>query len=734
MERRAIFIFIIVLVSSVISFSIDEKGIAMLNKAKGMIDYGVEIGEDSLLKDAIRILNEFIVLYPREHKEIREAYLMIGDAYYAMKQFSNAVDYYDKAIKTYPVKDDRYHYAVYSMAFSYYKMGKYDKAMEMFKALYGTEYEGEARVNVGSILIEMGDFKKAISELSKVSSKDWKPYASYYLGVAYERIGLISEAVMEFKESAKTSKDDDLTISSLYKAVEILLTVGKLNEAYDVSKELFDRYGQGKSDRSFEIALLHSEVLYRMRLYTQGLTTLQFELKRMVENYKKAKLLRAMGWFYYRLGRMKEAEKSWHEAMNLGDKEEKYLAGTNLAELYRELKKNEKALEIYEYLENAIPEKSDELAFEKIKVLIDMGNYDKALSKLNSLRALYPFETTYWISQVYRAKGDLERASKEAKKLLTIAKKSSDKVKAYFLLGDIEYQAGNYKSAREYYEKILSLGKLKDKMKAQLNLGMIYYTLRDYSRAIQYFKEVQKNAKVDMNMAADAVYYLAETMLALGRYEEAQNYYKWLEKNDISGRYTENAMLKSIWILIDGKEYDKALKTVEKYLGEYEGKIQKELIYMKGEILLKMGRITQAYNTVKDLVVSTLSDQSASGVLYIMAKYFETKGDMKKSSELYERIVSDYPHTAKAPWAALDDAMMYYRNGRYEEAKKLFFNVVTGYPDFEKVDAAFYYIGRCYEALNEKDKAMKVYREFLKKFPTSSRISEVKERLENLER
>ena len=286
MERRAIFIFIIVLVSSVISFSIDEKGIAMLNKAKGMIDYGVEIGEDSLLKDAIRILNEFIVLYPREHKEIREAYLMIGDAYYAMKQFSNAVDYYDKAIKTYPMKDDRYHYAVYSMAFSYYKMGKYDKAMEMFKALYGTEYEGEARVNVGSILIEMGDFKKAISELSKVSSKDWKPYASYYLGVAYERIGLISEAVMEFKESAKTSKDDDLTISSLYKAVEILLTVGKLNEAYDVSKELFNRYGQGKSGRSFEIALLHSEVLYRMRLYTQGLTTLQFELKRMVEEKK----------------------------------------------------------------------------------------------------------------------------------------------------------------------------------------------------------------------------------------------------------------------------------------------------------------------------------------------------------------------------------------------------------------------------------------------------------------
>jgi len=86
------FLICLLLFVSVSLFAIDEKGIAILRKAKGSIEYGKKIGETSIIKDAIKSLNEFLVMYPNDLKDIREAYILMGDAYFVLKEYSNAIE------------------------------------------------------------------------------------------------------------------------------------------------------------------------------------------------------------------------------------------------------------------------------------------------------------------------------------------------------------------------------------------------------------------------------------------------------------------------------------------------------------------------------------------------------------------------------------------------------------------------------------------------------------------
>jgi len=293
---------------------------------------------------------------------------------------------------------------------------------------------------------------------------------------------------------------------------------------------------------------------------------------------------------------------------------------------------------------------------------------------------------------------------------------------------------GDYIKSQETYEEIIKIGNIKDKIQANLNLGMIMYALGNYEKAKDYFKYVLNRSDNDIDMAADAAYYLAETMVALGKWQEAEKYYSWLIENDKSGRYQETVTIKKINLMIEKKQYQEVIDTVNSLMSSLQGKLKNELLYLKGEALLKLGRISDAYGTIKNLDIENLSDQAAAGTLYIIATYFNSRNNFEQAEKNYQLILKNYPHTSKAPWAALDYAMMYYQKGNYEKAKLLFFNVITSYPSFEKADAAFYYIGRCYEYLGDKVKAVKIYRDFLNKFPSSLKREEVLSRLEVLQK
>lgn len=716
---------------SVSLFAIDEKGIAILRKAKGSIEYGKEIGEVSIIRDAIKSLNEFLVMYPNDLKDIREAYILMGDAYFVLKEYSNAIESYKSAIKSYNVKDKRYYYAIYSIAYSYYELGDFGKAIENFKALSNSEYSDEATFMVGVILFEQGEFQKAIIELENVRNEPWRSKALYYIGKAYRSSGLSNRAV-EYFEKAASSKDLDIAVPALYEEAELLIAIGELQKALDVAKRLYTNYSNTKW--SYEILMLYSETLYRIGNYSEGIKGLEESLSKVFDPEQRCRIMYAAGWFYYRMGEKLSAIDMWKKAMYEWNGDLAYQAGMDAANTQRELKNYSKALEIYEELLSKFPNKKLDINLKKVEVFLDMKDYEKAMVILREIENTKPFEAKYWLAYIYKSRGDYKSAMQEVENLLKIAASTKEKVRALLLQGDIYFQIGDYNNSQKTYEKIMEIGDVKDRMQANLNLGTIMYALGNYEKAEDYFKYVLDRKDKDIDMAADAAYYLAETMVALGKWDEAEKYYSWLIENDRSGRYKETVVVKKINLMIEEKQYQKAIDTVDSLLASSGKRLKGELLYLKAEALLNLNRVSDAYGTIKDLDIENLSDQAAAGILYIKATYFKSRNNFEQAENNYQLIIKNYPHTSKAPWAALDYAMMYYQKGDYEKAKLLFFNVITSYPSFEKADAAFYYIGRCYEYLGDKVKAIKVYEDFLDKFPSSPKREEVLSRLEVLKK
>jgi len=727
----AFFLICLLFFGSVSLFAIDEKGITILRKAKGAIEYGKEIGETSIIKDAIRSLNEFLVTYPNDLKEVREAYTLMGDAYFVLEEYSNAIESYKRGIKSYNVKDKRYYYALYSIAYSYYKVGDYKNAIENFKMLLNSEYSDEAMFMVGVILFEQGDYQRALIELENVKNEPWRSKAFYYIGKAYRASGLSDRAIEYFERAAK-SEDQDIAVVSLYEEAELLLATGNNQKALEVARRLYKNYSN--THWMYEILMLYSEALYKTGNYTEGIKELEKSLSKTFDPEKRCRVLYATGWFYYRTGQKLSAINVWKKAMYEWNGELAYQAGMDAANTLRELKNYSKALETYEELLARFPNKSLNVNLKKIEVLLDMKEYEKALVILKEIEKTKPFEAKYWLTYIYKSRGDYKSAMNEVENLLKITTSTSEKVRALLLQGDVYFQMGDYVKAQKAYEEIMQIGSTKDKIQANLNLGLIMYALGNYEKAVDYFKYVLERSEVNIDLAADAAYYLAETMVALGKFEEAEKYYSWLINNDKSGRYTETVTIKKIGLMIERKEYQKAINTVDSLLARSQGKLKGELLYLKGEALLKLNRTSDAYKVVKNLNVENLSDQAAAGTLYIIATYFNSRNNLEEAEKNYQLILKNYPHTSKAPWAALDYAVMFYQKGDYEKAKLLFFNVITSYPSFEKADAAFYYIGRCYEYLGDKSKAIKVYQDFLDKFPTSSKRKEVINRLEVLKK
>lgn len=725
------FLICLLLFVSISMFAIDEKGLTIFRKARGSIEYGKEIGEPSIIRDAIKSLNEFLVTYPNDLKEVREAYILMGDAYFVLGEYSNAIESYKNAIKKYDVKDKRYYYAIYSIAYSHYKTGDYKNAVENFKQLINSEYSDEALFMIGVISFEQGDYQKAIAELENIKNDPWKSKAYYYLGKAYRASGLTDKAV-EYFEKAANSTDAETAIAALYEEVELLIATGNNQKALEVAKKLYEKYGN--SQWMYEILMIYSEALYRTGNYSEGIKRLEEVLSKTFEPEKRCRILYATGWFYYRTGQKLSAIDAWKKAVYEWKGELAYQAGIDAANTFRELKNYSKALETYEELITRFPDKRLELNLKKIEVLLDMKEFEKAMVILKEIEKSKPFEAKYWLAYIYKSRGDYKNAVSEAESLLKIALTTQEKIRAFLLQGDIYFQMGDYAKSQKAYSEIIRIGSIEDKIQANLNLGLITYAIGNYEQALDYFKYVLDRSDVNIDMAADAAYYIAETLIALGRYDEAEKYYSWLINNDKSGRYTETVTLKQISLMIDKKDYQKAIDTIDSLLEKSQEKFKGELLYLKGEALLKLNRLSDAYETVKNLNIENLSDQAAAGTLYIIATYNASRGNIDEAERNYQLILKNYPHTSKAPWAALDYAVMFYQKGNYEKAKLLFFNVITSYPSFEKVDAAFYYIGRCYEYLGEKAKAIKIYQDFLEKFPNSSRKTEVINRLEVLKK
>ena len=156
-------------------------------------DYDLAVGP---LEDFIENYNPPpIALYPYDV----DTRLRIGDAYYALGDYRNAIRFYNQAIGAEPGGD----YAMFQVANSYYRSNRTFEAVSNFRRMLRiypfSRLREQAQYNVAYIYLNTSNYSQAIEEFQTVIRRypgtDWAARAQYNIGDAFYNAGEYDRAV-----------------------------------------------------------------------------------------------------------------------------------------------------------------------------------------------------------------------------------------------------------------------------------------------------------------------------------------------------------------------------------------------------------------------------------------------------------------------------------------------------------------------------------------------------------
>ncbi len=140
-----------------------------------------------------------IALFPYD----TDTQLRIGDAYYALGEYQNAIRFYNKAIGAEPGGD----YAMFQVANSYYRAGNTFQAVTTFRRVLRiypfSRLREQAQYNIAYIYLNTDNYSQAIEEFQTVINKypgtEWAARSQYNIGDSYYNAGEYKRAIEAYK-------------------------------------------------------------------------------------------------------------------------------------------------------------------------------------------------------------------------------------------------------------------------------------------------------------------------------------------------------------------------------------------------------------------------------------------------------------------------------------------------------------------------------------------------------
>ncbi|WP_423792578.1 tetratricopeptide repeat protein [Methanocaldococcus indicus] len=523
-------------------------GLNIFKKIKELIDSKNRIKYSDELKKAEKLLDdgkyeEAIKIYEKLEKEgILKGldYANVAYAYYNIGDFEKALNYVNKALK-YKDRPELW----FLKGLILYNLKKYDKAYELLAK--------------SAIYIKRSDVYKALGDIL----------------VKFEKY---EEALENYLKAYKLNNKN---LEALYNAGLILLLLNRVEEAYEIFKEIYTKEPKFKNHEIFKeienfVEIIDNDIFSNIKL---GINFL--------ENDKQI-----------------EALKEFNKVLEI-DK------NNDFAYYYKAVVKED----FYEYglsLENIINSLN---IFERSYFYSKKGDILLRLNNLNEALECYEISLLinennifayFGLAYTYYKKGDYENSLKYFDKVLeNISSNLSKKIEAILILyslickGDITKEAIFYRKALEFLDDYHDMPICIKKMRAYINykLGNISQAINDYLEILNIFldKDIIKNVialYIEIGRIDEALYYAEKYKHILG-----EDYIEKIKNNKLSIDSPLNHY-PTIYFILDEIPYHVSIlyKYIHKnpiisYLyAEYIEKYILELVYdnRKKELLKKL--------------------------------------------------------------------------------------------------------------------------------------------------
>jgi TolA-binding protein len=426
-----------------------------------------------------------IALFPYD----TDTRLRIGDAYYALGDYSKSIQYYNQAIGAEPGGD----YAMFQVGNSYYRANRTFEAVSTFRRLLRiypfSRLREQAQYNIAYIYLNTSNYAQAITEFQTVIQKypntSWAARSQYNIGDAYYNAGEYEQAIAEYSKVLEQYPRSSYIIEAINGIQYAQLSAGEADSSSQILESFLDE--NPRSSTADQLRFRQAENIYQSGDYENAIRELRQYLR--VTNSDR---LAPNAYLY-------------------------------LAESYMQTGNIDQALQSYQAVVSQYPE-TDEAASALTslgRIYYDLGNYGRShdtFMKLLQEKQRYKLEAYIGMGNASLAQNDIDKAEVEFNEALSVNRGSSA---ARIGLAKVDIRKRNFAEAEEILESIAESNTTELGAEAQYNLGILRQEQGLYSDAIDEYAKVKVLYEAFSDWVAKSLFETARCHITLGNRGQA---------------------------------------------------------------------------------------------------------------------------------------------------------------------------------------------------------------------
>lgn len=632
--------------------------------------------------------------YP-ESSHVADAYVLIGEYWFEKNEAYKALQAYQRAAAH---KDsDKYAFAMYKLAWCYYNVSEYAKAIETMKAVVTfsstttttqkatVQLLDEALKDLVRFFADAGDLNEAIDYFNKLGKKELIRDVIKKLAGTYMEQGKFDQAITTYKRLIAEDPQGAYAPEYQNEIIGAWTKIGNKQETVNAISDLLKNYGKNsawsRTNAANTEAVKNAQGFIEKNLRTVALNYLT-EAKKLktgssaMQAYQLAEqsfrvyldefptstyiydMRFAFAELLYTVKKFDEAYDQYMKVVQIDPKgkNSKFSARSAIFAADEMIKKEGKSAT------NAGPggKKTDPIPLNPWEI--------KLLAALDQIINTYPEETNDVQTSVYRA-------------------------------GYMYYDHNMFKEMSDRFQIVIKSAPGSKKAMDAANLILDSFTLvEDWNN----LKDVSKKFYDQQGLGDDGF------------------------KKEVYKVY-ENASLKIIEVTF-AKNQDKAAAATAywAFYQEFPTSGNADLALNNASVYYHdLGRTGDSMKVRQELIAKFPASKYYKDQVAALGFDFESIGDFASASDWYEKLYALDPKHPGSPAALFSAALFRSSLGGWEQAIKDYQQYMTAYPDKPNLNGISIEIGRIYEKHEKWAEASKVYLGFYTKPPAGATVGEI---------
>lgn len=599
--------------------------------------------------DAESLFTAFIKEYPLNANTVL-AYFHVGKSYFAQKNYTKALTWFEKTDPTTLSQKQRLEYQ-FKQAYAYFELGNIEKAEPLFEAVKKEEspFQEGSTYYFAYINYLNKEYRTALSNFEKLKGSPTYeasyPYyitSMYYLDERYDEV--IDYALSSIQ---KTKQKYEPEMISLVAASYFAKSDFKNAEKY-----FAEFYAKDKNQTKNNLFIYqYGYSFFQNGKFKEAASTLE---KLNTDDVYLQNGMFTLGKALLKLNDKSKARSAFFRASRLDlDPIVQEEAWINYAKLSYELEFNQQALESTQSFLKQFPSsrKTNEAKILLGEILLTSKNYQTAIdilepiqNKTKEAKEAYQKATYFRGLQFYN-----ERAFPNSLSMFLRSEGFPEDPEIHALsvywMAEAMYELRKFGEAVTAFEKFLKMpASSKTDVYNFANYGLGYAAFEDekYAKAANYFERFLRGNDKDTKTVNDATMRLADSYFVNKNYGEAMSYYNRI----INGRLTGEDYALFQRGMIQGLEKQDATKiaTLESLLSKFPG--------------------------------SNYADDAGFEIAYT---YFNI-GEFERSKTDLTALIARYPRSSYVPRALVTIGLVQFNQDQNDEALISFKQVIQDYP------------------------------------------------------